>query len=84
MDIERLEDRLAPYRDGVRERIPAFAAMIDRLAAELEDSVIRDAVGVGEEAPDFELPVAGSDRTVRLKDVLNRGPAVLSFYRGHW
>ena len=41
------------------------------------------ALGVGETAPDFELP--GVDgRPVRLASLLERGPVVLTFYRGAW
>lgn len=41
------------------------------------------AVGVGEKAPEFALPdVRG--RRVALAELLARGPAVISFYRGGW
>ncbi|HUF53254.1 MAG TPA: hypothetical protein VMR52_05710 [Dehalococcoidia bacterium] len=79
-----LEAKLAELRDIVRERLPAFMDLVDQLAAELEESVVSKAVDVGEQAPDFDLPVAGSDRRVRLSEALARGPAVLCFYRGHW
>jgi hypothetical protein len=36
---------------------------------------------VGEEAPDFELPDATGTQ-VRLRDLLDHGPVVLSFQRG--
>jgi peroxiredoxin len=38
---------------------------------------------VGEEAPDFELPDATGTQ-VRLRDLLDHGPVVLSFQRGEW
>jgi len=41
------------------------------------------ALGVGDRAPDFELPDATGD-TVRLRDLLVDGPVVLTFYRGAW
>jgi peroxiredoxin len=37
----------------------------------------------GDHAPDFRLPDARG-RYVRLKDVLAKGPVVVSFYRGGW
>ncbi|WP_412070437.1 peroxiredoxin-like family protein [Rubrivirga sp. IMCC43871] len=41
------------------------------------------ALGVGDRAPDFQLPgVDGA--TVRLSDLLIDGPVVLTFYRGAW
>ncbi|HEY2742796.1 MAG TPA: peroxiredoxin-like family protein, partial [Gaiellaceae bacterium] len=41
------------------------------------------ALGVGDRAVDFELPNA-QGRQVRLADQLERGPVVLTFYRGAW
>src|SRR3954447_4471509 len=40
-------------------------------------------LSVGDEAPDFELPDA-TGRRVRLSELLQDGPVVLSFYRGEW
>lgn len=37
----------------------------------------------GQQAPDFELP-STADRTVRLYDALEEGPAVIVFFRGPW
>ena len=36
-------------------------------------------LGVGDSAPDFELPVRGKE-TVKLSDALQRGPVVLLTY----
>jgi peroxiredoxin Q/BCP len=36
-------------------------------------------IGVGDRAPDFDVPLAGGAR-IRLADVLARGPLVLFFY----
>ena len=41
------------------------------------------AIQIGSKAPDFELPNADGDMR-RLSDILDRGPVVLSFYRGGW
>ena len=41
------------------------------------------ALGPRERAPDFELPNADG-RRIRLSDQLERGPVVLTFYRGTW
>jgi peroxiredoxin len=41
------------------------------------------AAGPGERAPDFALPNVRGE-TVRLGDLLGRGPVVLAFYRGVW
>jgi hypothetical protein len=42
-----------------------------------------DAPGPGERAPDVALPNVRGE-TVRLGDLLGRGPVVLAFYRGVW
>ncbi|MEM6327170.1 MAG: peroxiredoxin-like family protein [Bacteroidota bacterium] len=41
------------------------------------------ALGVGDAAPDFALPDVDGE-TVRLGDVLEQGPVILTFYRGAW
>ena len=41
------------------------------------------AIQIGAKAPDFELPNADGDMR-RLSDILDRGPVVLTFYRGGW
>lgn len=41
------------------------------------------ALDVGDQAPDFALPNA-MGREVRLSALLERGPVVLTFYRGAW
>jgi peroxiredoxin len=58
--------------------------MYERAAAALEASGISSrALGVGETAPDFELPDP-SGRMVRLRELLADGPVIVSFYRGQW
>jgi peroxiredoxin len=41
------------------------------------------AIGTGDQAPDFTLPEARGT-TVSLRDLLQHGPAVVTFYRGGW
>jgi len=58
--------------------------MYERAAAALEASGISSrALGVGDAAPDFELPDP-SGRLVRLRELLADGPVIVSFYRGQW
>ena len=54
------------------------------MVADLESSVIAEALDIGDEAPDFELANAATEAKVKLSAVLAEGPAVLAFYRGHW
>lgn len=52
-------------------------------AAVSADEAVKLALGVGDTAPDFELPDAAGGR-IRLSDMLASGPVVLTFYRGSW
>lgn len=58
-------------------RSQAFSAKL--VAAQIE----RNALGVGADAPDFSLPATNGEQ-VQLRDLLARGPVVLTFYRGDW
>ncbi len=83
-DEGTLESRLARARNIARERMPQYMDLVDRVTAELKDSVVDGALGEGESAPEFELHRADNDETLRLSDQLRKGPVVLSFYRGQW
>jgi peroxiredoxin len=48
-------------------------------ASGIEDRVLRE----GDTSPDFELPDA-MGRPVRLADLREKGPVIVSFYRGQW
>jgi peroxiredoxin len=52
----------------------------DRLA---EDYATRSLLRVGDAAPDFELPNA-VEEWIKLSDRLQKGPVILTFYRGGW
>lgn len=82
----------APLNDQLRELQEAFAkqapvevrqVMVDQAEELARSGVAERSLGVGEKAPAFELPGADGD-TVRLDELLRRGPVVLSFYRGGW
>ena len=60
---------------------PEVSALItEALSGDGETTV---GLRVGDEAPDFDLPEA-TGKQVRLADVLDRGPVVVSFQRGEW
>ena len=42
-----------------------------------------DALGIGEVAPEFNLPLSGGG-LYSLEGASNDGPVVIIFYRGHW
>ncbi|MGJ8716445.1 MAG: peroxiredoxin-like family protein [Maribacter stanieri] len=43
----------------------------------------KDAINIGQKAPDFELPNA-EGKSIVLKSLLEKGPVVITFYRGNW
>jgi AhpC/TSA family len=80
-----LQEKLDAMREASKNRIPPEArAVMQRSIDDLRDSGIMNLIAkVGQPAPDFTLPDAGG-RPVGLKELLARGPVVLSFYRGRW
>ena len=80
-----LADKLAATRAASATRIPPDkAAIMDRATEDLRKSGILDRiVKVGAAMPSFEL--ANHDgRRVSSAELLQRGPLVLSFFRGSW
>lgn len=79
-----LNERLAAYAEKLREFNFPFAEAYDLLHARLLAGEIGStAPAVGEQMPDFILP-GRSGRLVSLDDLTRKGPAVISFNRGHW
>lgn len=80
-----LSDDLAARRRESRGRIPGDKLEImDRAARQLEESgITKTCLSEGDKAPGFVLPNAFGKK-VALRDLLDRGPVVLSFYRGGW
>jgi peroxiredoxin len=79
-----LNEQLAAYQEQSRDRRPAFAVAYDDLVKRLE-ALDRGDVGprIGERMPPFNLPDE-SGRLVSLDALLQTGPVVISFNRGHW
>lgn len=78
---EQLEQmRQASWGRWPKEKLDVVIRARDELARSgLVDRILQ----VGDQAPDFSLP-SSLGGTVRLSDLLRRGPVVLAFYRGHW
>jgi peroxiredoxin len=63
---------------------PAIVAIMHRVTAELTASgQAQRALKAGDRAPTFELPDSDG-KTVSSRELLARGPMVLTFYRGFW
>ncbi|KLU04807.1 hypothetical protein RISK_003075 [Rhodopirellula islandica] len=70
--------------ERTRQAKPEFMQSVDELLAQakgFQDG--GNAIAVGEQAPGFELPNA-KGATVSLAKLLDRGPVVVTFYRGGW
>ena len=80
-----LKQKIEAYKEGFKEKAPQAAQEIMRRATnDLQNSPqMINTIKVGDMAPDFSLKnTANND--MALGDLLDRGPVVLSFYRGRW
>jgi peroxiredoxin len=80
-----LDDELAKAREASKERIPEPVRVVMAKARDdLKASGIAGrALKPGAKAPTFRLPNAAG-RQVDLAALLEKGPVVISFYRGGW
>lgn len=79
-----LAQRLQALADDVRSLNPKFAESVDRLISRLQsDRVGEGAPGPGDPLPSFMLPDQDGS-LVSLDRLLDNGPVVISFHRGHW
>jgi len=80
-----LKEELSALRQRLEAgRKPEVVAKMHRAVDELRQSGAADRIlKVGAKAPDFVLPQA-EEKPVALKEVLARGPAIVTFYRGRW
>jgi peroxiredoxin len=77
----QLNERRATFNATAPEGVKAVYECGVRTVA--ESGIVQRAKQVGESAPDFALPNAKGE-TVRLSDSLQKGPVVLTWYRGGW
>lgn len=85
MTMESLNERLTASRiKAESSRDPAVTALMHRATDDLRASGIMAGVpAVGDAAPHFARPDLDGE-TVRLSTLLERGPAIVSFFRGRW
>ncbi len=81
---ETLNEKLAAYRKKSERLRPEKARAYDRLVARLA-VIDQGAIGpvIGDHLPDFVMPNQHGS-LVSLRSLLDRGPLVVSFNRGHW
>jgi peroxiredoxin len=79
-----LADRLQAFADDVRKFRPDFADVVERMIARLRKAGVGEsAPRPGEPLPPFLLP-SQDGNLVALDALLEKGPLVVSFNRGHW
>ena len=80
-----LQEKLDDYKKGFEAKAPKEAlAVMHRATRDLADSgILSRTVKVGDMAPDFVLKNT-KNQDVSLGDLIDRGPLVLSVYRGRW
>lgn len=80
-----LNERLQQLKTASRSKLPEEAAAIMASATErLEESGIRRmALGPGRPAPDFVLEDC-QGQMYSSRELLTKGPIILTFYRGSW
>lgn len=80
-----LKEKLDAQREASAKRIPADKAAIMKghISAQRTSGILEYVVGVGQKAPAF-AGVSHEGRAINSAEMLQRGPLVLSFFRGHW
>jgi peroxiredoxin len=77
-------ERLGAFAESVRRLRPAFTDTVDRFVHRLQDlHAGENAPKPGETMPPFMLPDENG-RIVGLAELIEGGPAVVTFHRGHW
>tara|TARA_B100000676_G_scaffold121209_1_gene120857 strand:- start:4889 stop:5137 length:249 start_codon:yes stop_codon:yes gene_type:complete len=80
-----LAETLKEIRNDAPSRLgPDFLAAAERSVRELRESgIVERFAKIGELVPAFEALNARGE-SIRLTDLIAKGPVVISFYRGGW
>ena len=79
-----MHEQLRTFAETTRRERPEFAAAVDRLVERLRRyGAGESAPQIGEPMPPFVLP-DDTSQMVSLEELLDRGPAAVTFHRGHW
>ena len=79
-----LKEQLAEYRAGWFKRVPAERqAVMERHIDQLRNGIAKTAFKAGDWAPPIVLANAKGS-VVDIRSLLNRGPVIVTFYRGGW
>jgi hypothetical protein len=80
-----LQREIRKFQEAMFPKIPReiVEALLTTTERQVKSGIAAKAKHEGDDAPNFLLRNARGD-TVELTKLLERGPAVLSFYRGGW
>jgi peroxiredoxin len=82
--MKTLREQTDAKIEAGRQANPVFMKAVDDIISKAKAfEKGADAIKIGQKAPDFELPNA-EGKGVSLKTFLEKGPVVLTFYRGDW
>ncbi|WP_215141288.1 peroxiredoxin-like family protein [Exiguobacterium qingdaonense] len=82
--MSTLLNEIKSYKEQFKQKAPADKQrLMAQATQELKDSGMASGLAVGESAPLFELPHADGTK-VELKSLLEKGPVIVTFYRGGW
>jgi peroxiredoxin len=84
-DLEgSMSERLNAFAESVRHLRPAFTDTVDRFVGRLQElGTGENAPKPGEVMPPFVMPDENG-RMLSLTELIDHGPAVVTFHRGHW
>ena len=82
--MTKLKEQTDAKIEAGRKAKPEFMQGVDDIISKAKAfQQGSDAIKIGEKAPNFELPNPEGN-TIALKSLLDKGPVVVTFYRGDW
>ncbi|WP_404469500.1 peroxiredoxin-like family protein [Sutcliffiella horikoshii] len=82
--MSTLLEEIKAYKEVFKQKAPEEKQrLMAQATKELEESGVAQGLKEGERVPDFTIPDA-TGKMVSIKDELEKGPVILTFYRGGW
>ena len=80
-----LKQQIADFQREMLPKMPpeVVEVLMRTTADQVKSGIAAKALKVGDKAPDFTLPNIRGE-AVTLSNLLAKGPAVITFYRGSW
>lgn len=82
--MKKLKELTDAKIESGRQANPEFMSSVDDIIKkEKEFEQGKNALKIGQKAPNFELPNP-EGKPISLKQLLDKGPVIITFYRGNW